>query len=648
QKGMVFYHAQQYIAAREFFYKALDIQPFFHLARRYLGDAYFYSGEWDGALEQWEFLDEVSGDAYPLVRQRSQMLRFYLNRYRNPGDYVFLRNYTPNTWSEMRFDRPVDTAIDEFNRLYILSYQSANILNIDSAGTPRNEIKGQIWDRLGGPLAMALHNGRLYVADYNADQVRVFTLRGYQQAEFGETGSGDGQFHGPTGIAVNDRFIFVSDSGNRRVQKFDLNGVFLGAFQNTGDSRSMRYPAGIAIAADDMSVYIADREDGQINHYDIDGNFLGALRTAELKKPHGIELHQNRLIVADEDGRILFYNLSERQWSGLAEIRNAEDRAIRLERPFSARMDANGVLYVSDYGANQVYTLVPRGLKISNLDARIQRIDTRNFPTIGVFVSVRNRLGSPVRGLNRNDIFLYENDRRLGGIRANNITPYNRRARIVITKENTDFFREFYDRHVPVTMESLLAPIREADQVQLVRVGEHVREIYSGQERRRMLSLLTEGDTIEQPNLGKGLYESITLLIHEIGPRNVNLLVSGKHYPGAYTQYSLQTIAQYAWANGVTINVISYEAEPDPDLRDRVKRDYRWLAEFTGGHYYPGFDETELAGIFSEIKNNQDERYILTYTSSIDEDLTNRYVDVRIEVQHMGTTGLADAGYFVP
>ena len=117
KKGLYFHNSHQYVASREFFYKALDIQPFFHLARRYLGDSYYYSGEWNAALEQWEFLDNISDGAYPLVRQRSELLRFSFNRYKNPGDYVYLQSYDRAFWSEFPFKGPADIAWDLWIRL---------------------------------------------------------------------------------------------------------------------------------------------------------------------------------------------------------------------------------------------------------------------------------------------------------------------------------------------------------------------------------------------------------------------------------------------------------------------------------------------------------------------------------------------------
>lgn len=662
QKGLTFYNGRLYVAAREFFYKALDVQPYFHLARRYLGDSYYYSGDWNGALEQWEFLDNVAEGAYPLVRQRSELLRFYLNRYRNPGDYVFLRSLDANRFPGAALERPVDLATDPDNRMYVLSYESANLLQLGPSGELDRDIRGGWFSGFSGPAALSVTKDRVYVSDYSADLVRVLDRQGGALFEFGASGSGDGQFYGPTGVLATEDAVYVADSGNRRVQKFDHEGKFLFAFGADDQGRALKYPAGLALyaggagiagggAADSLDpsmIFVADRDDRRILGYDLDGNFLDELRPDLLKQPRGLHIQGQRMLVADEQSGVWLYDLQKRSWSALPPLRDETDAPVRIKQPFAARMDAYGTIHVADYGLNRVLTLVPRGLRIANLDMRIQRVDVRDFPNVAVFVTLKNRLGDPVRGLQRSDFVLNENDRRMGGIRVDNTRPYNRRTNLVITKENTDFFHEGYTEFLPVAMQGLLGPLRTADRLRVVRVGEQVRQVYEGLERRQIRQTLAEGERTPDPNLGKGLYESLTLLVSELGPRSVVFLVSGKDYPAAFRQYSLQKIAQYARANEIQVDVISFEGDPDPETRERLKQSYQSLAEETGGIYYRGFDETALAGSYERIRARKDRRYILTYSSALDRDLSGRYVDISVEARYLGTAGLADAGFFIP
>jgi hypothetical protein len=236
----------------------------------------------------------------------------------------------------------------------------------------------------------------------------------------------------------------------------------------------------------------------------------------------------------------------------------------------------------------------------------------------------------------------------MGGIRVDNTRPYNRRTSLVITKENTEFFAANYAEYLPVALNGLLDPLRTADQLRIVRVGEQVRDVYEGLERRRIRQVLSEGERTTEPNLGKGLYESLTHLVTELGPRAVVLIVSGKNYASAYNQYSLQKITQYARANEIQIDVVSFEGDEDPESRRDLRDSYTRLAADTGGTYYRGFDETALANLYETIRARKDERYVLTYSSALGRELSGRYVDLSVQVRYLGTAGLADAGFFIP
>jgi len=646
KRALNFYNSQQYVAAREFFYRALDIYPYFHLARRYLGDSYYYSGDWNGALDQWEFLDNLSDGAYPLVRQRSELLRFYLNDYRDPGDYIFLRSFNPLTWRGYEMYRPVDTAIDDSGTMFLLSYGSARILAVTPGGQIQYEIRGPFFDRMKGPLSMTLHEGKFYVSDYLDDRVRVFEINGSRVFSFGGTGSEEGKFRGPAGIALTSDAIYVADSGNRRIQKFDREGKFILAFGEDNHQEKPVLPSGIALFEE--TVYVSDRDGKRILKYDMDGNYTGDIRSELLELPRGLSLYQNRLIVSDEKNGILFYNLLDGKWDKLPDLRDNDDKPVFLNKPYSARADRNGVLLLSEFGAQRVMQVVPRGLATSNMDCRIQRVDARAFPEIGVFLTVNNRLGSPVPGLTNSEIFLYENDNRIGQIRTDNIKPYNNRVNLTILKENSEFFRQQYDSYLPSLMKEILDPIRIADRVRVIRIGEQVRTVFDSLRRREILKNMMEGDAVEEPNLSKGLFESITSLLPEIGPRYVLFVVSGKYYSGSFNQYSLQRIRQYAEANNIVIHVLSFEGEEDPDRKEQVIANLQSLAQRSGGEYHNAFRETEIRGLYDRMKNSPDRRYIVTYRAPADQNISGRYVEIRVEIQHLGTNGIADGGYFVP
>ncbi|MCB1169674.1 MAG: NHL repeat-containing protein, partial [Leptospiraceae bacterium] len=635
-----FYNRQNYVAAREFFYKALDVHPYFHLARRYLGDSYYYSGDFNGALEQWSYLQEVSRGAYPTVGERLEILEFHLNQYSDPGEQSYLRKYDSSTFRRVPLDYPVDVAVDSRNRQYLINYRDANIVQLSADGTLLNQFKGPFYDPLKGPIAAIVHDDLIYVADYDADEISVFRTSGARLRSFGESGSGDGQFRGPSGLVVESGYLFVCDAGNGRIEKFDLEGNFLASLKSR--ETRLHQPSGIAGNGRGI-LYISDKKTGIIHVMDIDGNMLDSISSPELQEPRGLEFSGNRLWIADEKAGVLFYDAAAKSIQRMTEIRDFEDRPVLWNRVFSVRSDSRDSLLISDYGAHQVVMTTPEAYKRSGLNIKLQKVDVASFPVVGLFVQAETRDGKALPGLSRKEIFVYENDRRIGGVRTDNMEPYQKRTNIVVVKENSEKLRsEGLDEMIPSVLQPMLLPLSIVDRFKLVRSGEQSRLIYEGRERKQILKLMSTGETATAPSLGMSSYFAISELVSEIGPRGVVLVVSGAMPEDTFSPYGIDKIVQYARAQQVQIHVVSFEQ--DRDLTPL----YQDLAHRTGGEYLRAFDETALKNLYAKIRNHTDSRYILTYDSLAGQSLKDRYVDVRVEVHFQNTSGVGDGGFFVP
>jgi len=74
-------------------------------------------------------------------------------------------------------------------------------------------------------------DGNAYVADQQAQEVRVFAPDGHLVRTIGRPGSGPGQIgRGIGGVFVREGEVWVADIGNVRVDRFDLQGKPFGSF----------------------------------------------------------------------------------------------------------------------------------------------------------------------------------------------------------------------------------------------------------------------------------------------------------------------------------------------------------------------------------------------------------------------------------
>ena len=64
--------------------------------------------------------------------------------------------------------------------------------------------------------------GTVYVADWGNQRVQAFAADGTYLAQWGESGTDDGQFDGASDVAVAaDGTVYVTDYYNHRVQTFE-------------------------------------------------------------------------------------------------------------------------------------------------------------------------------------------------------------------------------------------------------------------------------------------------------------------------------------------------------------------------------------------------------------------------------------------
>ena len=83
--------------------------------------------------------------------------------------------------------------------------------------------------------------GRIFVSDgYRNGRILEYTAAGLLVRQWGEKGTGVGQFHLPHSIVIDqDNIVYVADRENKRIEKFDLEGKFLGEIANLGRTYSL-------------------------------------------------------------------------------------------------------------------------------------------------------------------------------------------------------------------------------------------------------------------------------------------------------------------------------------------------------------------------------------------------------------------------
>ena len=161
--------------------------------------------------------------------------------------------------------------------------------------------------------------GYVYVSDAYNFRVQKFDANGHFVMQFGEPGTGDGQFDPPaTGPIYIDRRDNVWVSTFPRAQKFDSQGHFLAAYGSAGAGPGQFSGAALGAIDDQGNLYIADLFNARVQKLNARGQFVkvwGTSGTADgqFAFPVGIVLDdEGRLYVSDNSNRIQVFTTDGR------------------------------------------------------------------------------------------------------------------------------------------------------------------------------------------------------------------------------------------------------------------------------------------------------------------------------------------------
>jgi DNA-binding beta-propeller fold protein YncE len=206
--------------------------------------------------------------------------------------------------------------------------------------------------------------GNIWVADNGNQRLVEFNAARKYVRQFGEEGSGPGQFQGIGGIATNaSGDVYVSDPGNYRVQEFGPAGEFLRAF--TGH---LAEPGGIAVDAEGNVWVLNARnypEGGRVVEFSATGSFLGAWGSSgsgagQLGWAFGLAVAGGHVYVAEN------VNQRVQEFSTAGEfVRQFDEKGSgngKSNQPYGIAADpTTGNIYVTEAGNNRVQAFTPTG-----------------------------------------------------------------------------------------------------------------------------------------------------------------------------------------------------------------------------------------------------------------------------------------------
>ncbi|MDF3818823.1 6-bladed beta-propeller [Leptospira sp. 96542] len=639
KRGLTYKNLRQYSAAKERFQKAVNLKKDFHLARLELANNYYLLGEWEEALDELEILSaKLKNDL--IITNKIEALRLTIAGSVSEKERVYYKTIEGDSMRGFRFRNPVDVVFDEDGNFYVAGFETSNVVKFNAAGTPISNWRGGLTRKIEKPVALAYSKQRIYMADFVRDEVLVFDPKGNYLFSVGGSGNTKGKFRGPSSITFDNKGnLYVSDSGNNRVQKFKDNGEFEFEFSGSANLK-LKNPAGLCFY--ENKIYVVDKDNIRILVFDMDGNVLSEIKKTEWKKPRNIRILENQIYLTDELSGIWSYSLTMGEWKQIKKFRDKNGVYRVLFRPFATNIDLSGSLYFVDYGKHRLDIFTQKNNLLSNMDLRIESIDTSNFPDIHIYTKLRNRAGTEIIGVDRLGFRIYENDNMTPLFSLAKKEKLNAKMYVAMVYENSDSIKKSKSN-----LEDGLFPffksLREYDSINLYRAGKDSTLILPNtQSLRDILAKIRDSVSEDKANFGKASITAIQNLSMQTGQKILVYLVSKESRDDSFYQYQKTRVVDYAKAHSIPIYVLS------TNNSETVKNSWLDITEPTNGKYIYLDGEGEERELYSSFKSHLDLRYILSYKTDTNPDLVNRYIKLMVDVEHRGVKGKDEGGYFVP
>ncbi len=622
--------------------RAVSLDPVNQDIREWLGRSYWRSGMEDAALEVWDRLIE-EGLASNTLQNRAEQLRRRLSGEEEipiDDEWIPLTAFYGFEDNIRYFERPsvVRSAGDGSGSLLVASYAGGEVVRIDANGTLVERYEGGLegFDRPFDILPTG--DGRLLVSEFQSDRISVLSMsgydRGYRIETWGETGKHNGQFLGPQYMALSPEgdFVYISDWGNRRVGKWSLDGQHVLNLEGRGRFEGFEGVSGIACDGD--RVYIADSLKGTVDVFDPSGNYLGPLVEEGLTAPEGLSMYNGDLLVAD-GSEIRRINLFSGELSVEASLGSGGHRII------SAFPDENGNLAVSDIDTNRIVLLTPLSTLYGGLDVTLDRVRGDAYPDIVVDISVRDRMGHPISGLDASNFRIFDGSLSLGQPEVDWSSSEDNSVSIVavmdLSGSNSD---------VEVLLQGLndlSSALDSDDSFSLIAAGvEAVVHDINPEKGLDAFKALIDDSVGSRPVLWD---ESLRLASTRIAPdRKRKAVVAFINRPPsstAFDRYGLVETARLMANNGI----VFYPIYSDSSMSSR-ELDY--IAAQTGGESSFMYRPEGSGIIIRQIRKTGIGRYTLVWRTPRSSGYGRTYLPVSIEVIYINKSGRDESGTFAP
>ena len=644
REGVLRFHRGSYNEAILSFQKSLSLVPDDHLAREWLGRAYYFSGYEDAALNEWRRIESQTAPFLRSFIDSIEARKSLAGELREDWGFLVVEEFQAGEYPNAVVN-PGGIAASGNGDILLNSFGTNNINVINQNGRLLRSFIGG-FTPLSGPFDIELYEDRLYVTNFLGDYISVLNNQGNTITRFGSAGIGDGQLIGPQYLSVSaEPALYVSDLGNQRVVKFSLDGEYLFHFGEPAAFRSS--PAVFAgftkiggLAAGKAGIYVANNfpDHADILFFDHTGNILERFPLDGVLAVEDLGITENgQLIIVSRTAVYLFDPLLL-SVETLYEVNENENAQF-----VSAGFDDNNNLLVSDFRNNRLLFLSRLSGIYSGYHVEILRVDSSSFPQVLVEVSVRDVLGHDILGLDVGNFILTEEGLPLGNwsLEYNGSKDSSSTVSFIIEASNSRNDSRFRNRQQDAVFQTLAA-LPEESELRLFSAGlSPVLELDRDGDASEIATIMASLPADQQWKLDQAIRLAGDRLILDQYKREIVFVGGGSLPDWAFDTIGLAQTLAYLRTNQIRFNLINIVAESvDPALA--------YLVEQTNGGVYTVYQPQGMAEIGRDFLMRRSGRYVFAARALFDGEFGRKYLPIEVEVTHFTKSGRDESGYFAP
>ena len=213
----------------------------------------------------------------------------------------------------------------------------------------------------GNVFVIAWGNDALGTAPRGPVRVEKYSPDGEFIAQWGSTGTGDGQFVHPLGIAVDAQGkVYVADGWNQCIQKFTSEGKFLVKWGSWGKGDGL-FHCPLSITLDKVGdVYVLDRY--SVQKFTAEGKFLARWTMGWRARQIAVDAQRNVYVSNVRMDKVMKYDPN---WHLVEEWGSAGNADGQFLFPGGIAVDASGAVFVGDTGNARIQKFDSEGKFLS-------------------------------------------------------------------------------------------------------------------------------------------------------------------------------------------------------------------------------------------------------------------------------------------